>query len=127
MEEVADLDAREKDRMLAASLGFSPGADPLEFFEGKRPGLRIRDLPDRVGRTVELVVRVVDAREKRVNGGRASKYFYLFEDETGLLEGVGERRLLAFGTPPACCLRGEVRSDGAGRVKILDCSFLRSF
>jgi DNA-directed DNA polymerase III PolC len=127
MEEVADLDAREKDRMLAASLGFSPGADPLEFFEGKRPGLRIRDLPDRVGRTVELVVRVVDAREKRVNGGRASKYFYLFEDETGLLEGVGEKRLLAFGTPPACCLRGEVRSDGAGRVKILDCSFLRSF
>jgi len=127
MEEVADIDAREKDRMLAASLGFSPGADPLEFFEGKRPGLRIRDLPDRVGRTVELVVRVVDAREKRISGGRASKYFYLFEDETGLLEGVGESRLLVFGTPPACCLRGEVRSDGAGRVKILDCSFLRSF
>jgi DNA-directed DNA polymerase III PolC len=127
MEEVADIDAREKERMLAASLGFSPGTDPLEFFEGKRPGLRIRDLPDRVGRTVELVVRVVDAREKRVNGGRASKYFYLFEDETGLLEGVSEARLLAFGTPPACCLRGEVRSDGTGRVKLLGCSFLRSF
>jgi DNA polymerase-3 subunit alpha len=127
LEEVADIDDREKERLRAAALGFSPGADPLEFFEGKRPELRIRDLPGRVGRTAELVVRVVDAREKRVNGGRAAKYFYLFEDETGLLEGVGGDRLLAFGTPPVCCLRGEVRSDGTGRVKLLDCSFLRSF
>ena len=127
MEDVADIDDREKERMLAASLGFSPAADPLAFYEGKRPGLRIRDLAARVGRTAELVVRVVDAREKRAGGGRASKYFYLFEDETGLLEGVSEKRLVAFGTPPVCCLRGEVRADGAGRVKILDCAFLRSF
>lgn len=127
MADVADLEEREKQRMQAEALGFSPGAGPLAFYDGKRPELRIRDLSGRVGRTAELVVRVVDARERRAGGGRASRYFYLFEDETGLLEGVGERRVLAFGTPPVCCLRGEVRADGGGRVKILDCAFLRSF
>ena len=107
--------------MLLDSLGFSPGEDPLSLHEGKRPELRIKDLKSRFGRDAELLVRVVDAREKRTREGR--KYFFLFEDETGLLEGVGERKCLTFGTPPACCLRGEVRSDGNGRPKIFDCSF----
>jgi hypothetical protein len=71
------------------------------------------------------VVRVVDARGKDVAGGR--KYFYLFEDETGLLEGVGERKCLTIGEPPVCCLRGEPRADGTGTVKIHDCSFLKAF
>jgi len=71
---------------------------------------------------VELVVRVVDARQKGVTGGR--KYFFLFEDETGLLEGVGVTKCLTFGSPPACYLRGEIRSDGNGRPKIFNCSFL---
>ena len=44
MEEVSDLDPREKARMLVASLGFSPEGDGLSLFEGKRPALRIRDL-----------------------------------------------------------------------------------
>jgi DNA polymerase-3 subunit alpha/error-prone DNA polymerase len=99
--------------------------DSLELFEGKRPELRIKDLGDYAGQQVELVVRVVDARLKDTNGG--SKYFYLFEDETGLLEGVGERRCLSFGSPPACCLRGEVQRSGAGVVKIHNCSFLKAF
>jgi len=51
---------------------------------GKRPMLRIKDLKDYLGREVELVVRVVDARQKAVSRGR--KYFFLFEDQTGLLE-----------------------------------------
>jgi hypothetical protein len=51
----------------------------------------------------------------------------LFEDETGLLEGVGENRCVTYGTPPVCFLRGEVRRDGEGVPKISNCSFLRSF
>ena len=125
MEEVADMNPLEKAKMLVDSLGFSPGPDSLELYEGKRPELRVKDLGHYSGQQVELVVRVVDARLKDTNNG--SKYFYLFEDETGLLEGVGEKRCLSFGQPPVCCLRGEVRRDGAGTVKIHNCSFLRTF
>jgi DNA-directed DNA polymerase III PolC len=125
MEEVADMNPLEKAKMLVDSLGFSPGPDSLELYEGKRPELRVKDLISHTGRQVELVVRVVDARLKETNGGR--KYFYLFEDETGLLEGVGEKRCLSFGSPPLCCLRGEVRRDGSGTVKIHNCSFLKTF
>ncbi|MEW5900512.1 MAG: DNA polymerase III subunit alpha [Acidobacteriota bacterium] len=125
MEEVADLNPLEKAKMLVDSLGFSPDVDSLELFEGKRPDIRVKDLGDYAGQQVELVVRVVDARLKETVNG--SKYFYLFEDETGLLEGVGERRCLSFGSPPACCLRGEVQLSGNGTVKIHNCSFLKTF
>ena len=124
MDRVADIDAAEKERMLYASLGFSPAGDPLALYGGKRPPLRIRDLKVRAGTVVELVVRVVDARQIPLKGG--SRYFFLFEDETGLLEGIGETRGLTFGTPPVCCLRGEVRNSG-GAVKIHNCTFLRAF
>jgi len=127
MEEVEDLDSGEKAKMLFDSLGFLPEGDALSLFEGKRPALRIKDLRNHAGQVVELVVRVVDARLKEVNGGKGRKYFFLFEDETGLLEGVGETKCLTFGSPPVCCLRGEVRSDGQGRPKIFNCSFLHSF
>jgi DNA polymerase-3 subunit alpha/error-prone DNA polymerase len=125
VEVASDLNSRDKARMLLDSLGFSPDGDPLALYEGKRPGLRIKDLRQYAGQQVELVVRVVDARGKEINGGR--KYFYLFEDETGLLEGVGERRCLAIGEPPICCVRGEARADGNGIMKIFACSFMRSF
>jgi len=119
--EISDLDLKQKQRMVVESLGFLPDGDSLSLVVSKRPALRIRDLKGCVGQVVELLVRVVDARQKRVSGGE--KYFFLFEDETGLLEGVGEKKCLTFGTPPACCLRGVVRSDGNGRPKIFDCSF----
>jgi DNA polymerase-3 subunit alpha len=61
------------------------------------------------------------------DGRGGAKYFYMFEDETGLLEGVGETRCLSYGTPPVCFLRGEVRLDGEGVPKITRCVFLRSF
>ncbi len=125
MGEVEDMNPLEKAKMLVDSLGFSPGPDSLELFEGKRPELRVKDLGGYAGQQVELVVRVVDARLKETTNG--SKYFYLFEDETGLLEGVGEKRCLSFGQPPVCCLRGEVRRDGAGLVKIHNCTFLKTF
>ncbi len=125
MEEVSDIDPKQKERMLIDSLGFAPAGDSLSLFEGKRPPLRIKDLRDCVGQEVELVVRVVDARQKAVRRGR--KYFFLFEDETGLLEGVGETKCLTFGSPPACYLRGEVRQDGGGRPKVFNCSFLRPY
>jgi DNA-directed DNA polymerase III PolC len=121
VEEISDLDRKQKQRMVVESLGFFPEGDSLSLVSGKRPPLRIKDLKDCGGQVVELLVRVVDARRKRVSSGE--KYFYLFEDETGLLEGVGERRCVTMGTPPACYLRGKVRSDGNGRPKIFDCSF----
>jgi DNA polymerase-3 subunit alpha/error-prone DNA polymerase len=125
VEEVSDIDPKQKERMLIDSLGFDPAGDSLSLFEGKRPSLRIKDLADCAGQEVELVVRVVDARQKAVKRGR--RYFFLFEDETGLLEGVGETKCLTFGSPPACYLRGEVRRDGGGRPKVFNCSFLRPY
>jgi DNA polymerase-3 subunit alpha/error-prone DNA polymerase len=125
VEVTADLEPREKAKMLVEALGFSPDGDPLTLYEGKRPDLRIKDLRRHAGRTVELVVRVVDARGKLVAGAR--KYFYLFEDETGVLEGVGDRPCLTIGEPAVCCLRGEPRSDGNGIVKMYECAFQKSF
>jgi DNA polymerase III alpha subunit len=125
MDRVADIGAGEKERMLVDSLGFSPAGDPLDLYEGQRPSRRIRDLKGCVGTTVELVVRVVDARQIPLKTG--SRYFYMFEDETGLVEGAGETKCLSFGSPPACCLRGEVRGGGNGTVKIGNCVFLKSF
>lgn len=125
MGEVMDLDSKQKERMLVESLGFDPGGDSLSLFRGKRPALRIKDVKNYAGHTVELVVRVVDARLKDVTHGR--KYFFLFEDETGLLEGVGETKCLTFDSPPACYLRGEVRSGGNGRPKVFNCTFLKPY
>jgi len=59
--------------------------------------------------------------------GGGPKYFYLFEDETGILEGIGERRCVTYGTPPVCLLRGEVRKDSEGIPKIFNCTFLKAF
>lgn len=122
MEEVAELDPKQKEAMLIDALGFDPEGDSLSLFTGKRPALRIKDMEGHTGQEVELVVRVVDARKKGVRNG--SKYFFLFEDETGLLEGVGERKCLSFSSPPACWVRGDIRKDGGGRPKIFNCSFL---
>ncbi|MEN6309910.1 MAG: hypothetical protein ABFD80_00060, partial [Acidobacteriota bacterium] len=167
MEEVADVAPDEKRRMLYESLGFIPDGDELDLYEGKRPELRIRDLRECGRATVELVVRVVDIRQRVTYGGSGGpgrsfmmpvegrggngddgggaggsgsggprsggagnggpKYFYLFEDETGLLEGIGDNRCVTYGAPPVCHLRGEVRRDGEGVAKIFNCSFLRAF
>ncbi len=123
LERAADLDAKDKARMLLEALGFLPEGDVLSLHEGDRPALRIKDLAGCQGEEVELLVRVVDARQKMTAGG--PKYFYLFEDETGLLEGVGERKCPTFGTPPLCFLRAEVRRDGDGRPKAVGCSFVK--
>ncbi len=221
MDAVADVATDEKRRMLYESLGFVPDGDELDLYEGKRPDLRIKDVPDCAGRMVELVVRVIDARQRETygartflaggyegnyagggvgarggnggngngagsgnggngngggnggngagawdggrggagdggfgrgangggawggvsdrresdinwggsgrGGGGTPKYFYLFEDETGLLEGVGETRCVTYGNPPVCFLRGQVRRDAEGVAKILNCSFLKGF
>jgi len=174
MEEVADIASDEKRRMLFEALGFLPEGDDLELYQGKRPDLRVKDLKGCAGTLVELLVRVVDARQRvtygalhggnghgpggfggygRPGGGNGdgsggdgegleaaeeerggygvgtsgAKYFYMFEDETGLLEGIGETRCVTCGTPPVCFLRGEVRVDGEGVPKITKCAFLRSF
>ncbi len=144
MEEVADIASDEKRRMMFESLGFLPEGDDLDLYAGKRPELRVKDLKDCAGTMVELIVRVVDARQRVTNhvtqggndhggyggyggGNGGAKYFYMFEDETGLLEGIGETRCLTYGTPPVCFLRGEVRKDGEGVPKITRCAFLRSF
>ncbi len=167
--DVADIGDAEKKRMLYESLGFLPEGDPLALFTGRRPELRVNGLGKCAGSVVELVVRVVDARQRVVygpsgdgpvgygrvwnddgpgdgaeagpgpvgsggrggqgghGGGGGPKYFYMFEDETGTVEGVGGTRCLAYGTPPVCFLRGEVRMDGEGAPKLRNCSFLRGF
>jgi DNA polymerase III alpha subunit len=139
MEEVADVASDEKRRMLYESLGFLPDGDELDLYEGKRPALRVKDLKDCAGALVELVVRVVDARQRvtyGANGGGGAReherpsgprYFYLFEDETGLLEGIGQNKCVTYGAPPVCLLRGEVRKDGEGVPKVFNCSFLKAF
>ena len=76
-----------------------------------------------MGCEVELIVRVVDARLKGTANGQ--KYFFLFEDETGLLEGVGKTKGQTFGSPPTCYLRGEIKRDGSGRPKVFNCTFLK--
>lgn len=125
LENVADIAPEEKARSLVDMLGFSPELDTLDLCGGKRPPLRIGDLPSRLGDEVELLVRVVDVRHIPLKGG--GRYFYLFEDESGLLEGTGEVKCLSFGSPPACCLRGEVRASAGGSVKMFNCTFLRAF
>ena len=68
MEEVADIAPNEKRRMLFESLGFLTEGDDLDLYEGKRPPLRVKDLKDCAGTLVELVVRVVDARQRVTYG-----------------------------------------------------------
>lgn len=119
---VSDLEEKEKEKMLVESLGFDPVGDSLSLWDSRRPSLRIKDVGNHAGREVELMVRVVDARLKKIKKGH--RYFFLFEDETGLLEGVGEKECLSFASPPFCYLRGKVRKDGQGQAKIVDCSFI---
>lgn len=120
----SDLEAREKQKMLLEALGFSPGTNPLLLFDGPRPERRIAQLERYVGQEVELLVRVVDARLKETKGRQ--HYFFLFEDETGLLEGVGQRPCLSFGEPALCYLRAEIRRDGHGCLRAFNCTFLVS-
>jgi len=116
------MEKARKERMLIDSLGFDPAGDALDLFSGKRPALRIKDLEHRAGQIVELLVRVMDARRKRIRQGAA--YFFLFSDETGMIEGAGTKKCLPFGSPPACYVRGRIRRSGNGRVKIFNCTFL---
>lgn len=131
MEVAADIGDIEKKKMLYESLGFLPEGDSLELFEGRRPELRIEDLENYAGPVVELVVRVIDARERAVDGRAravpAIRYFYMFEDETGIIEATGQNRCVAYGSPPVCFIRGQVRRDADGHPRIHDCVCLRSF
>jgi DNA polymerase III subunit alpha len=125
LETVADLNVAEKKRMVVESLGFDPDGDSLSLLKISRPELRIKDLEERKSGDVELAVRVVDARKKKTRGGY--RYFFLFEDETGLLEGVGEKPCRTTGSPPACLVRGRFRPGETGRLRILECRFLKIF
>ncbi len=117
-----DMEKARKERMLIDSLGFDPTGDALNLFNGERPALRVKDLEHRAGQIVELMVRVMDARRKKVRQG--ATYFFLFSDETGMIEGAGAKKCIPFGSPPACYVRGRVRRGENGRVKIFNCTFL---
>ncbi len=121
---VADMADEEKRKLQLERLGFLPSGDPLEFLNGRRPPLRIAQLKELGGQVVELAARIIDAREIRTAKGVT--YFYLFEDETGLVEGVGQRKATAFGTPQVCFLRAEVRLQG-NLPRLVNCTFLRTF
>lgn len=122
---VADINKEEKKKLQLKFLGFLPAGDPLDFLNGRRPPLRVAQLKELSGQMVELAVRIVDAREIRTAKGLT--YFYLLEDETGLVEGVGQRKALAFGSPPVCFLRAEVRLQTNGHPRLVNCTFLRTF
>ncbi|MGC8747201.1 MAG: DNA polymerase III subunit alpha, partial [Candidatus Saccharicenans sp.] len=122
---VADINEEEKRKLQLEKLGFLTSGDPLEFLDGRRPPLRVAQLKDLAGQMVELAVRIIDAREIRTAKGRT--FFYLFEDETGLVEGVGQRKALAFGSPPVCFLRAEVRCQPDGHPRLVNCYFLKTF
>jgi DNA polymerase-3 subunit alpha/error-prone DNA polymerase len=115
------LEETQKKKMLLEALGFDPEGEALSLFTGKRPELRIKDLNKRTGQTVDLVVRVMDARRKRVKGGL--RYFFLFSDETGVIEGVGVKKCMSFGSPPACYVRSRVQKIGKGKAKLFNCTF----
>jgi DNA polymerase-3 subunit alpha/error-prone DNA polymerase len=123
--QVADINGEEKRKLQLEKLGFLPSGDPLEFLDGRRPPLRVAQLKELAGQMVELAVRIIDAREIRTARGRT--FFYLFEDETGLVEGVGQRKALAFGSPPVCFLRAEVRLQDSTHPRLVNCSFLKTF
>jgi len=118
---VGDLEETQKKQMLLDALGFDPTGEALSLLTRSRPELRVKDLRKRTGRTVELVVRVMDGRRKRVKGGL--RYFFLFSDETGVIEGVGTQKCISFGSPPACYVRGKVKKSGKAKVKIFNCTF----
>ncbi|MFW6140255.1 MAG: DNA polymerase III subunit alpha [Acidobacteriota bacterium] len=118
---VGDLEETQKKKMLLDALGFDLRGDALNLFFESRPDLRIGDLSRRIGQTVELVVRVMDARRKRAQGGL--KYFFLFSDETGVIEGAGTQKCINFGSPPVCYVRGRVQKSGKTKVKIFNCTF----
>ena len=46
---------------------------------------KIKNIPLKDGREISIPVRIVDVRIKRIKG--ENFVFYLFEDETGLIEG----------------------------------------
>ncbi|MCX8160172.1 MAG: DNA polymerase III subunit alpha [Candidatus Saccharicenans sp.] len=122
---VADIADEEKRKLQLERLGFLPAGDPLELLDGRRSPLRIAQLKDLSGQVVELAVRIIDARE--IKTAKGLTYFYLFEDETGLVEGVGQRKALAFGSPPVCFLRAEVRLQDGSHPRLINCTFLRTF
>ena len=97
----------------------------MQLALSRRPSLRISHLREFSAQTVELAVRVVDAGEIRTAKGLT--YFYLFEDESGQVEGVGQRKALAFGSPPVCFLRAEVRLQSDSYPRLINCAFLSTF
>jgi len=120
---VGDLEEIKKKKMLLDALGFDPTGEALSLFKENRPELRIKDLMKKTGQNVDLVVRVMDARRKRIKGGL--RYFFLFSDETGVIEGAGTQKCMSFGSPPACYVRGKVKKSGKAKIKIFNCTFPR--
>ncbi len=97
----------------------------MQLALSQRPPLRVAHLRELSGQMVELAVRAVDAREIRTS--RSFTYFYLFEGQIRQLKRVGQRKALAFGSPPVCFLRGEVRLQSDGCPRLINCAFLSTF
>ncbi|MGQ9618006.1 MAG: DNA polymerase III subunit alpha [Candidatus Aminicenantia bacterium] len=96
-----------------------------ELLRDKRNGeckYKINNLFSANGEVVSLPVRIVDARIKRVNG--KFMVFYLFEDETGIVEGCSLD--LKIPGNRLSIVKGLVRVID-GNVKIFDCEFENLF
>jgi hypothetical protein len=89
------------------------------------PPLRIEHLKELCRQMTELAIPVMDTREIRTSRGLT--YFCLFEDESGQVEGVGQKKALAFSSPPVCFLRAEVRLQSDSCPRLINCAFLHTF
>jgi len=109
---LGDVKIIKDSRRVEESLGEILGKFSREF------PYKIKNIPLTEGREISIPVRIVDVRIKRING--ENFVFYLFEDETGLLEGnsrdlkIPENRLVI--------VRGEI-SLKDGNPKLTNCKF----
>ena len=109
---LGDVKIIKDSRRVEESLGEILGKFSREF------PYKIKNIPLTEGREISIPVRIVDVRIKRING--ENFVFYLFEDETGLLE--GNSRDLKIPETRLVIVRGEI-SLKDGNPKLTNCKF----
>ena len=80
------LNGKDKEREAWKVLGFTVNQHPLGFFN-RRPPLRVAELMSVKGERVKLALYLLDFQVKEVPRGK--KAFFLFDDETGVIQGIG--------------------------------------
>ncbi len=94
--------------------------DILGRFSGKFP-FKIKSIPAKENERVSIPVRIIDARIKKANG--RDILFFLFEDETGVLEGYSQNTSIP--ESRVGIVRGVVKIK-EGTIKLTNCDFSHS-